>query len=57
MFKIYGGKIMAFLASFIKYLVTMIVILAIGLAGFFIGTSLRKNKNKKESANTTSTEQ
>ena len=40
----------AFLSSFISYLLEMIILVAIGLLGGFIGVSLRKKKNAKEEA-------
>ena len=41
---------MAFLASFVKYLIEMIILAAIGVAGALVGIKLRKNKNAKEEA-------
>lgn len=39
---------MAFLGSFLQYLIIMIILMAIAVAGFFVGKALRVRKNKKE---------
>ena len=38
----------AFLASFASYLVKMIILVALGIMGGFIGVKLRQSKNRKE---------
>ena len=38
---------MSFLASFIQYLIIMVILAAIGVAGVFLGIKLRKNKDAK----------
>ena len=37
----------AFLSSFASYLIKMIILVAIGMLGGFIGIKLRKNKDSK----------
>ena len=47
--EIRGGIAMsAFLSSFASYLVKMIILVALGIMGGFIGIKLRQSKNKKE---------
>ncbi|MBP5324446.1 MULTISPECIES: hypothetical protein [Pseudobutyrivibrio] len=38
----------AFLSSFASYLVKMIILVALGIMGGFIGVKLRQSKNRKE---------
>ena len=38
----------AFFASFASYLVKMIILVALGIMGGFIGVKLRQSKNRKE---------
>ena len=37
----------AFLSSFASYLIKMIILVALGLCGGFIGVKLRQSKNRK----------
>ncbi len=41
---------MAFLASFLQYFIIMVVLAAVGVAGFFTGKKLRDNKDAKNAA-------
>jgi hypothetical protein len=41
---------MAFFMCIVQYLIEMIVLLAVGLLGAFIGIKLRKNKDSKAAA-------
>ncbi len=41
---------MAFLASFLQYLIIMIILIAIGLLGAKIGIKMAKNKNAADAA-------
>ena len=42
----------AFVNSFLSYLVLMVILIAIGVCGAVVGTELRKSKNEKEAAGT-----
>ena len=46
---------MSFLLCIAKYVVEMVILLAIGLLGAFIGISLRKHKDAKKAAEATVT--
>ena len=39
---------MAFLGSFLQYLIIMIILVAIAVAGFMVGKALRKRKDAKD---------
>ena len=38
----------AFLSTFASYLIKMVILVALGICGGFIGVKLRKSKNRKE---------
>lgn len=38
---------MAFLASFLQYVIILIILACVGILGGFVGSRLRKNKNAK----------
>lgn len=38
---------MAFIASFLQYLITLVILAAIGVAGIFVGKALRVRKDAK----------
>ena len=46
--KLGGIAMSAFLSSFASYLVKMIILVALGIMGGFIGVKLRQSKNRKE---------
>ena len=46
--KLGGIAMSAFLSSFAGYLVKMIILVALGIMGGFIGVKLRQSKNRKE---------
>ena len=51
--KIRGGTAMsAFLSSFASYLIKMIILVALGICGGFIGVKLRKSNDRKKGINT-----
>ena len=39
---------MAFLGSFLQYLIIMIILVAVAVCGVLVGKALRKRKDKKE---------
>lgn len=41
---------MAFLASFLQYVVIMVILAALAVAGVFVGKKLRINKDAKDAA-------
>ncbi|WP_167511391.1 hypothetical protein [Pseudobutyrivibrio xylanivorans] len=42
----------AFLSSFVSYLIKMIILVALGICGGFIGIKLRKSSDKKKGIDT-----
>ena len=46
--KLGGIAMSAFLSSFASYLVKLIILVALGIMGGFIGVKLRQSKNRKE---------
>ncbi|SEA59566.1 hypothetical protein SAMN02910384_01880 [Pseudobutyrivibrio sp. ACV-2] len=42
----------AFLSSFASYLIKMIILVALGICGGFIGVKLRKSNDRKKGINT-----
>ena len=41
---------MAFIASFLQYLICAVILVAVGLLGGFVGKKLRDSKDKKTAA-------
>jgi large-conductance mechanosensitive channel len=52
-----GGTAMAFLGSFLQYLIEMILLAAIGVLGVFTGKKLRDRKDAKLAETTASEKQ
>lgn len=48
---------MAFLGSFLQYVITLVILAALGVAGIFLGKTLRMKKDAKAAASSDSTEE
>lgn len=46
-----GGIHMLFLGQFLQYVIIMLILAAIGVAGIFAGKKLRQNKDAKQALN------